>query len=267
MRDEDLWARRSIQTWYRPRVFDREGDLSEPSVPDEYRMRHRDGHIVWVRDEAALVADGSGELRWHGVIADITDRKLAEAELERRPGRAAVARLGERALEGTRGERPHARSAAHESDAHPRAARRRRARVRHRRSRRDPARRRWRGTADGPAGGPALAGARAAARRSRRADRRARRALGGALAWGAEGGRRTGHADVDFVQALANIASSPTRSSVAPAKTTSKSFQAVHDPLTALPNRVLFLDRFLAHALTRPAAKRGRRAARHRQLR
>src|ERR1700678_1137717 len=52
--------------------------------PDEYRLRHRDGRTVWVRDEAALATDAEGRLRWHGVISDVTDRKLAEAELERR---------------------------------------------------------------------------------------------------------------------------------------------------------------------------------------
>ena len=37
-----------------------------------------------MRDEAALVSDAQERVRWHGVISDITDRKLAEAELERR---------------------------------------------------------------------------------------------------------------------------------------------------------------------------------------
>ena len=39
--------------------------------------------------------------RWHGVMSDITEHKQAEAELERRAAQqAAVARLGEHALEG-----------------------------------------------------------------------------------------------------------------------------------------------------------------------
>ena len=66
----------------------------------EYRMRHRDGHTVWVSDEAALVS-GPGGPRRHGVITDITHLKQAEAELEQRAAQqAAVARLGEHALEG-----------------------------------------------------------------------------------------------------------------------------------------------------------------------
>src|SRR5207302_10566691 len=76
-----------------------EESLEDPGTPDYYRMRHRDGSTVWVRDEAALVTDTKERVRWYGVISDITDHKLAEAELERRAEQqAAVARLGEYAL-------------------------------------------------------------------------------------------------------------------------------------------------------------------------
>ncbi len=81
--DTGLWARQ-MHPDDRDRVFAREESLVEPTVPDEYRIRHRDGRMVWVRDEAALATDAHGRMRWHGVISDITDRKLAEAELERR---------------------------------------------------------------------------------------------------------------------------------------------------------------------------------------
>jgi diguanylate cyclase (GGDEF)-like protein/PAS domain S-box-containing protein len=81
--DPDLWARQTHPE-DRARVFEREDALVEPTMPDEYRMRHRDGRTVWVRDEAALVTETHGRMRWHGVISDITARKLAEAELERR---------------------------------------------------------------------------------------------------------------------------------------------------------------------------------------
>jgi diguanylate cyclase (GGDEF)-like protein/PAS domain S-box-containing protein len=70
-------------------------------TPVEYRMLHRDGHAVWILDEAALVSDDAGHTRWHGVMSDITARKQVEAELEQRAAQqAAVARLGEHALEG-----------------------------------------------------------------------------------------------------------------------------------------------------------------------
>jgi diguanylate cyclase (GGDEF)-like protein/PAS domain S-box-containing protein len=67
----------------------------------EYRMLHRDGRVVWMRDDALLLVGTDGTRRWHGVLSDVTDRKLAEAEIELRAAQqAAVARLGEHALEG-----------------------------------------------------------------------------------------------------------------------------------------------------------------------
>ena len=67
----------------------------------DYRMLHKDGHVVWIRDNSVLVRDADGELLWHGVMMDITDQKLAEQELERQSAaQAAVANLGEHALGG-----------------------------------------------------------------------------------------------------------------------------------------------------------------------
>jgi diguanylate cyclase (GGDEF)-like protein/PAS domain S-box-containing protein len=78
--DPNLWAR-LVHPDDRAKVFERENRLHEPSAPEEYRMVHRDGRTVWVRDHATLLADEFGHLRWHGVLSDITDRKLAEDEL------------------------------------------------------------------------------------------------------------------------------------------------------------------------------------------
>ncbi|MGZ5292831.1 MAG: putative bifunctional diguanylate cyclase/phosphodiesterase [Actinomycetota bacterium] len=45
----------------------------------EYRMFHKDGHVVWVHDEATIVRDGRGMPRFsHGVMMDISERKQAE---------------------------------------------------------------------------------------------------------------------------------------------------------------------------------------------
>jgi diguanylate cyclase (GGDEF)-like protein/PAS domain S-box-containing protein len=66
----------------------------------DYRLFHKDGHVVWIRDSSVLVPDANGELLWHGVLLDISDQKQIEAELARQSeAQAAVARLGERALE------------------------------------------------------------------------------------------------------------------------------------------------------------------------
>jgi diguanylate cyclase (GGDEF)-like protein/PAS domain S-box-containing protein len=45
----------------------------------EYRLFHRDGHAVWVHDEATIVRDERGVPRFsHGVMVDISDRKRGE---------------------------------------------------------------------------------------------------------------------------------------------------------------------------------------------
>ncbi len=67
----------------------------------DYRMLHKQGHVVWIRDSSVLVRAADGGLYWHGVMLDITDQKLVEEQLARQSGaQAAVARLGELALGG-----------------------------------------------------------------------------------------------------------------------------------------------------------------------
>jgi diguanylate cyclase (GGDEF)-like protein/PAS domain S-box-containing protein len=101
--DPTLWRDR-LHPDDRERVLTSEyvavdGDPHEGAA--EYRLRHRAGHVIWVRDDALLLIGEDGVRRWHGVMSDITERKLAEAELERRAAQqSAVARLGEHALEG-----------------------------------------------------------------------------------------------------------------------------------------------------------------------
>ena len=101
--DPNRWATQ-LHPADRDRVIEAEGRMidGEPSEgAAEYRLLHRDGRVVWVRDDALLVEDEDGQTRWHGVMSDITEQKVAEAELQRRAAQqAAVARLGEHALEG-----------------------------------------------------------------------------------------------------------------------------------------------------------------------
>ncbi|MFZ0040623.1 MAG: PAS domain-containing protein, partial [Solirubrobacteraceae bacterium] len=101
--DPHMWASR-LHPDDAKRVLGAEAEALDGGSPlgaIEYRLRHRDGRIVWLRDDAQLVTAKDGTRRWHGVISDISERKLAEAELERRAAQqAAVARLGEHALEG-----------------------------------------------------------------------------------------------------------------------------------------------------------------------
>jgi diguanylate cyclase (GGDEF)-like protein/PAS domain S-box-containing protein len=106
--DPGLWAQR-LHPEDRERVLAAEpvqepGTVQPASVHPlvrEYRLLHRDGHAVWMRDDAALVRSDDGSLRWHGVLSDISERTRVEAELERRAAQqAAVARFGIQALEG-----------------------------------------------------------------------------------------------------------------------------------------------------------------------
>jgi PAS domain S-box-containing protein len=49
---------------------------------DEYRLMHRDGSLLWVRDVARLVRTPDGTpLFWQGVMLDVTEQKRAEDEL------------------------------------------------------------------------------------------------------------------------------------------------------------------------------------------
>jgi diguanylate cyclase (GGDEF)-like protein/PAS domain S-box-containing protein len=101
--DPTLWASR-LHPEDRQRVLTHEASSEQGSGGPsaiEYRMCHRNGHAVWIRDDARLARDADGTMRWHGVLSDISERKQVEAELEQRAAQqSAVARLGEHALEG-----------------------------------------------------------------------------------------------------------------------------------------------------------------------
>jgi PAS domain S-box-containing protein len=51
------------------------------TMVSEYRMLHRDGHIVWVRDEARIVRPPDRDPYWRGVLVDITETRQAESAL------------------------------------------------------------------------------------------------------------------------------------------------------------------------------------------
>jgi PAS domain S-box-containing protein len=81
--DPTMWFQR-IHPDDRARVMEAEGNLIGSSHSDqpEYRMIARDGRVVWVRDQARYLEDGSGGL-FHGFMIDVTARKRVEEDLRR----------------------------------------------------------------------------------------------------------------------------------------------------------------------------------------
>ncbi len=70
----------------RKRVLDEDARTEAAGEPffAEYRILARDGRVVWVQDQAALVRDEEGRARyWQGFMLDITGRKEAEENLRR----------------------------------------------------------------------------------------------------------------------------------------------------------------------------------------
>jgi diguanylate cyclase (GGDEF)-like protein len=57
---------------------------SDPSRVSSYtyRLRHRNGATVWIRDDAMMLWDEEGRPTWHGVLVDFTAQKLLEERLE-----------------------------------------------------------------------------------------------------------------------------------------------------------------------------------------
>jgi len=283
--DPGLWAR-LLHPDDRARVLSFEASSQSGSThpgASEYRLRHRDGHIVWIRDDALLVRDRDGALRWHGVLSDISERKQVEGELEQRAAQqSAVARLGEHALEGksTEALMQEAVTVAAEILSAEEAAVLEylpgeeclllRSGVG------------WPASAIGnvrfPAGSASQAGYTIAVgrpvivndwstehrfRRSPHSTQLGRRSgltvivdglhePFGVLGLQCMRTRDFGAGDVDFLQSLANVLADALQRQAAEDQIRHR---ALHDALTGLPNRVLFLDR-LEHAVARLRRRR-----------
>ena len=55
------------------------------SIDFEYRVVCKDESILWIRDRSCFIRNQNGEpICWQGVILDVTNRKLAQQELEKR---------------------------------------------------------------------------------------------------------------------------------------------------------------------------------------
>ncbi|WP_448061366.1 PAS domain S-box protein [Cellulomonas hominis] len=63
-----------------------EGAVERNFLTTTYRMLHRDGRVVWVRDDAMILRDREDRPVFHGVLVDVTQEK----ELEERLGHQAL---------------------------------------------------------------------------------------------------------------------------------------------------------------------------------
>jgi diguanylate cyclase (GGDEF)-like protein/PAS domain S-box-containing protein len=78
--DPEMWPR-LLHPDDRSRALAENARHNETGEPFrlEYRLFAKDGHVVWVHDEAMMVRDERGMPRYsHGVIMDISDRKRTE---------------------------------------------------------------------------------------------------------------------------------------------------------------------------------------------
>jgi PAS domain S-box-containing protein len=85
------WEPSNFQRWLqslhpddRARVTEADDHAERSGEPFvvEYRQRHKDGHWVWVHDEAVLIRDAEGlPLYWQGIRFDITAQRIAEQQV------------------------------------------------------------------------------------------------------------------------------------------------------------------------------------------
>lgn len=83
---KDIWEN-SLHPDDRQRVLaeDVRTNNTEASFRIEYRMRHRDGHYVWIKEDASIVKNPDGKPQfWQGILMEITEQKIAEEALIRR---------------------------------------------------------------------------------------------------------------------------------------------------------------------------------------
>jgi PAS domain S-box-containing protein len=91
--DNTLWER-ILHPDDRERVLAEQRHFQRTGEPmsSEYRMFHRDGRVVWVRDESVIVHDGSGGPGYvQGFWIDATERKRVEEELRQARAEAEAA--------------------------------------------------------------------------------------------------------------------------------------------------------------------------------
>jgi diguanylate cyclase (GGDEF)-like protein/PAS domain S-box-containing protein len=81
--DPELWPR-LLHPEDRDRALTAQARHNETGLPfrEEYRMLHKDGSVVWIRDEAVVVRGDDGRFLYsQGILQDVSDVKEAEAQI------------------------------------------------------------------------------------------------------------------------------------------------------------------------------------------
>lgn len=76
----DMWSK-SLHPDDKERVLNEDTRTNQTgeSFRVEYRLRHKNGHYVWVKEDASLIkAEDGTPLFWQGILLDITEQKKAE---------------------------------------------------------------------------------------------------------------------------------------------------------------------------------------------
>lgn len=83
---ENIWAN-SLHPEDKERVLaeDKRTDVTGDPFRIEYRLRHRNGHYVWIKEDASIIRNDEGEpIFWQGILLDISEQKKTEEALQRR---------------------------------------------------------------------------------------------------------------------------------------------------------------------------------------
>jgi len=74
-------------------------EVGDEPFSEEYRLIAKDGSVVWVREDAVVTRDETGEpLFWQGVLFNITQRKVLEEQLQHQAFHDTLTGLPNRAL-------------------------------------------------------------------------------------------------------------------------------------------------------------------------
>jgi len=116
--DPALWSRRIHPDDRRATLADKKVMMrlgaEGRATSDTYRLRHRDGRTVWVRDDAMVLRDSDGHAMFHGVLVDVTQEKQLEERLGHQAFHDPLTGLPNRKLFQDRVRRALARSQRHD---------------------------------------------------------------------------------------------------------------------------------------------------------